>query len=142
VSSTLAAASLFGSSFLSATLLPGNSEILLLTLLTVSSAPAMVLVLSATAGNTLGGLTNVVIGRLLPELKPQRGMSTALGWLQRFGPVVLLLSWLPIVGDLMCVLAGWLRMSWGLVIFFLCLGKALRYIALTIITLKGIAWWQ
>lgn len=142
MSSTLAAASLFGSSFLSATLLPGNSEILLLTLLTVSSAPAMVLVLSATAGNTLGGLTNVVIGRLLPELKPQRGMSTALGWLQRFGPVVLLLSWLPIVGDLMCVLAGWLRMSWGLVIFFLCLGKALRYIALTIITLKGIAWWQ
>jgi membrane protein YqaA with SNARE-associated domain len=142
VSSTLAAASLFGSSFLSATLLPGNSEILLLTLLTVSSAPAMMLVLSATAGNTLGGLTNVVIGRLLPELKPQRGMSTALGWLQRFGPVVLLLSWLPIVGDLMCVLAGWLRMSWGLVIFFLCLGKALRYIALTIITLQGIAWWQ
>jgi membrane protein YqaA with SNARE-associated domain len=142
VSSTLAAASLFGSSFLSATLLPGNSEILLLTLLTVSSAPAMMLVLSATAGNTLGGLTNVVIGRLLPELKPQRGMSTALGWLQRFGPVVLLLSWLPIVGDLICVLAGWLRMSWGLVIFFLCLGKALRYIALTIITLKGIAWWQ
>ena len=142
MSSTLAAASLFGSSFLSATLLPGNSEILLLTLLTVSSAPAMVLVLSATAGNTLGGLTNVVIGRLLPELKPQRGLSTALGWLQRFGPVVLLLSWLPIVGDLMCVLAGWLRMSWGLVIFFLCLGKALRYIALTIITLKGIAWWQ
>ncbi|MEY4475449.1 MAG: hypothetical protein RL248_1216 [Pseudomonadota bacterium] len=142
MSSTLAAASLFGSSFLSATLLPGNSEILLLTLLTVSSAPAMMLVLSATAGNTLGGLTNVVIGRLLPELKPQRGMSTALGWLQRFGPVVLLLSWLPIVGDLMCVLAGWLRMSWGLVIFFLCLGKALRYIALTIITLQGIAWWQ
>ncbi|MFI0489136.1 MAG: YqaA family protein [Yersinia sp. (in: enterobacteria)] len=142
MSSTLAAASLFGSSFLSATLLPGNSEILLLTLLTVSSAPAMMLVLSATAGNTLGGLTNVVIGRLLPELKPQRGMSTALGWLQRFGPVVLLLSWLPIVGDLICVLAGWLRMSWGLVIFFLCLGKALRYIALTIITLKGIAWWQ
>ena len=142
MSSTLAIASLFGSGFLSATLLPGNSEILLVTLLTAGSAPAMMLVLSATVGNTLGGLTNVVIGRLLPELKPQRGMSTALGWLQRFGPAALLLSWLPIVGDLMCVLAGWLRMPWGLVVFFLCLGKALRYIVLTVITLQGIAWWQ
>jgi membrane protein YqaA with SNARE-associated domain len=142
VSSTLAIASLFGSSFLSATLLPGNSEILLVTLLTAGSAPAVMLVLSATVGNTLGGLTNVIIGRLLAELKPQRGMSTALGWLQRFGPAALLLSWLPIVGDLMCVLAGWLRMPWGLVAFFLCLGKALRYIVLTVMTLQGIAWWQ
>ncbi|WP_145592549.1 YqaA family protein [Yersinia bercovieri] len=142
MSSTLAIASLFGSSFLSATLLPGNSEILLVTLLMAGSAPAMMLVLSATVGNTLGGLTNVVIGRLLPELKPQRGMSTALGWLQRFGPAALLLSWLPIVGDLMCVLAGWLRMPWGHVAFFLCLGKALRYIVLTVITLQGVAWWQ
>ncbi|CNL60164.1 membrane protein [Yersinia kristensenii] len=102
----------------------------------------MMLVLSATVGNTFGGLTNVVIGRLLPELKPQRGMSTALGWLQRFGPAALLLSWLPVVGDLMCVLAGWLRMPWGLVAFFLCLGKALRYIVLTVVTLQGITWWQ
>lgn len=75
MSNTLAIASLFGSSFLSATLLPGNSEILLVTLLTAGSAPAAILVLSATVGNTLGGLTNVVIGRLLPELKPQRGMG-------------------------------------------------------------------
>ncbi|CND33964.1 MULTISPECIES: YqaA family protein [Yersinia pseudotuberculosis complex] len=142
MSSTLAIASLFGSSFLSATLLPGNSEILLVTLLTAGSAPAAILVLSATVGNTLGGLTNVVIGRLLPELKPQRGMGVALGWLQRFGPAALLLSWLPIVGDLMCVLAGWLRMPWGFVAFFLFLGKALRYIVLTMITLQGIAWWQ
>lgn len=142
MSSTLAIVSLFGSSFLSATLLPGNSEILLVTLLTGGSAPAVMLVLSATVGNTLGGLTNVVIGRLLPELKPQRGLSTALGWLQRFGPAALLLSWLPIVGDLMCVLAGWLRMPWVFVAFFLFLGKALRYIVLTMITLQGIAWWQ
>nr|WP_154114492.1 MULTISPECIES: DedA family protein [Yersinia pseudotuberculosis complex] len=115
---------------------------MLVTLLTAGSAPAAILVLSATVGNTLGGLTNVVIGRLLPELKPQRGMGVALGWLQRFGPAALLLSWLPIVGDLMCVLAGWLRMPWGFVAFFLFLGKALRYIVLTMITLQGIAWWQ
>lgn len=48
----------------------------------------------------------------------------ALGWLQRFGPAALLLSWLPIVGDLMCVLAGWLRMPWGFVAFS-CFGKSI-----------------
>ncbi|ANI31064.1 membrane protein [Yersinia entomophaga] len=142
MSSTLAVASLFGSSFLSATLLPGSSEILLVTLLTAGSAPAVILVLSATVGNTLGGLTNVVIGRLLPALKPQRGLDMTLGWLQRFGPAALLLSWLPVVGDLMCVLAGWLRMPWALVVFFLCVGKAVRYIVITVLTLEGIAWWQ
>lgn len=118
MSSILAVATLFGSSFLSATLLPGSSEILLVTLLTAGSAPTVILLLSATLGNTLGGLTNVVIGRFLPELKPQRGLNMTLGWLQRFGPAALLLSWLPVVGDLMCVLAGWLRMPWAPVVFF------------------------
>lgn len=118
MSSILAVATLFGSSFLSATLLPGSSEILLVTLLTAGSAPTAILLLSATLGNTLGGLTNVVIGRFLPELKPQRGLNMTLGWLQRFGPAALLLSWLPVVGDLMCVLAGWLRMPWAPVVFF------------------------
>lgn len=101
MSSTLAVISLFGSSFLSATLLPGNSEIVLVALLTQSRVSPELLVLAATLGNTLGGLTNVIIGRLLPALKPQRGLATALGWLQRFGPAALLLSWVPVVGDLL-----------------------------------------
>ncbi len=79
MSSTLAVMSLFGSSFLSATLLPGNSEIVLVALLTNSRVSPELLVLAATLGNTLGGLTNVIIGRLLPALKPQRGLDTALG---------------------------------------------------------------
>lgn len=86
MSSTLAVMSLFGGSFLSATLLPGNSEIILVALLTNSRVSPELLVLAATLGNTLGGLTNVIIGRLLPALKPQRGLDTALGWMQRFGP--------------------------------------------------------
>ncbi|HAU95390.1 MAG TPA: DedA family protein [Serratia marcescens] len=142
MSSTLTLFSLFGSSFLSATLLPGNSEILLVALLTKSRVAPEWLVLAAALGNTLGGLTNVIIGRLLPALKPQRGLETALRWLQRFGPAVLLLSWLPVVGDLLCVLAGWLRMPWGSVVLFLAIGKALRYVILTMITLQGISWWH
>lgn len=142
MNSWLALTSLFGSSFLSATLLPGNSEVLLVGLLTAGSASPIALVFFASLGNTLGGLTNVVIGRLLPELKPQRGLRLATGWLQRYGPAALLLSWLPVIGDLLCVLAGWLRMPWAAVTFFLCVGKALRYIILTMITLQGIAWWN
>ncbi|WP_114195783.1 YqaA family protein [Edaphovirga cremea] len=141
MSSTLALASLFGSSFLSATLLPGNSEILLVALLTTGDTTPVALVLSATLGNTLGGITNVVIGRFLPALSSQRGLNTAMGWLQRYGPAALLLSWLPVVGDLLCVLAGWLRMPWLPVVVFLCVGKAVRYLILTMITLEGMTWW-
>jgi len=142
LSSTLALISLFSSSFLSATLLPGNSEILLVGLLTAGSASPLLLVLAASFGNTLGGITNIIIGRLLPKLKPQRGLDTALGWLNRFGPAALLLSWLPVVGDVLCVLAGWLRMPWGPVVFFLLIGKTVRYVVLTAITLQGLSWWN
>lgn len=142
MSSTLALISLFSGSFLSATLLPGNSEILLVGLLTAGSASPLLLVLAASFGNTLGGITNIIIGRLLPKLKPQRGLDTALGWLNRFGPAALLLSWLPVVGDVLCVLAGWLRMPWGSVVFFLLIGKTVRYVVLTAITFQGLSWWN
>lgn len=141
MSAVVALASLFGSSFLSATLLPGNSEVVLVALLSAGSATPAALVITAALGNTLGGMTNVILGRFLPELKPQRGLNMALGWLKRFGPAALLLSWLPVVGDLLCVLAGWLRMPWTLVVLFLCVGKTLRYIALAIITVKVGSWW-
>lgn len=142
MSDLLAVGSLLGSSFLSATLLPGNSEVLLTLLLINSKVSPVLLVLAATVGNTLGGLTNVVIGRLLSQLKPQRGLNTALGWMQRFGPAALLLSWLPVIGDVLCVLAGWLRLPWGPVALYLCVGKALRYAVLALLTLQGMAWWQ
>ncbi len=134
--------SVFAGSFLSATLLPGYSEILLVTLLTIGSVSPLMLVLTATLGNTLGGVINVAIGRWLPRLNYEKGASTALRWLQKFGPVTLLLSWLPIVGDLLCLLAGWLRMPVTPVVVFLCLGKALRYIIITAVTLKGITLWH
>ena len=142
MSDALAIASLFGSSFLSATLLPGNSEILLVALLTAGDTAPAALVVSATAGNTLGGLTNVVIGRFLPAMSAQRGHKLALGWLTRFGPSALLLSWVPVVGDVLCVFAGWLRMPWLPVTLCLCLGKGIRYLVLAYLTLQGLSWWH
>jgi membrane protein YqaA with SNARE-associated domain len=101
------------------------------------------LVLIATIGNSLGGVTNVILGRLFPLRKTSRWQEKAAGWLKRYGAVTLLLSWAPVVGDLLCLLAGWMRISWGPVLFFLCLGKALRYIVIaTQMTLQGMTWWH
>ncbi len=108
----------------------------LIALLLGSQAQSWVLIVVASAGNTLGGLTNIVIGRLLPELKPQTGLDTARRWLQRYGCAALLLSWVPVIGDVLCVLAGWLRMPWMSTILCILIGKVLRYLVVVGLTLK------
>ncbi len=142
MSDALALFSLFSGSFLSATLLSGNSEALLVALLLAEKSSPLMLVAVATLGNSLGGATNLILGRLFPLRTQSRWRERALGWLQRFGPAALLLSWAPVVGDLLCLLAGWLRLAWGPALFFLCLGKALRYALVAAITLQGINWWH
>lgn len=128
--------SLFWSSFLSATLLPGSSEVVLISLLSSHSASPLWLILIASIGNTLGGITNIVIGRLAPELKPQKGLETARRWLQRYGTAALLFSWVPIVGDIVCVLAGWLRMPLVGSVMCIFIGKTLRYLIIAGVTLQ------
>lgn len=134
--------SLFWSSFLSATLLPGNSEVLLVSLLVAKVTGVVPLLVVATIGNTLGGMTNLVLGRILPQPKPRTGTLTALRWLQRYGPAALLLSWVPVIGDVLCVAAGWLRMPWLYSTLFICIGKALRYIVVAIVALQGMTLWS
>lgn len=138
MSDALSLISLFASSFLSATLLPGNSEVVLIAMLLAGVSQPWLLVLIAIIGNSLGG----ILGRLFPLRKTSRWQEKATGWLRRYGAVTLLLSWAPVIGDLLCLLAGWMRISWGPVLFFLCLGKALRYIVIAAITLQGMTWWH
>ncbi|MEB7540810.1 DedA family protein [Pantoea anthophila] len=142
MSGILTYASMFGSSFLSATLLPGSSEALLIALLIAKKTSVYGLLLAASLGNTLGGLTNILIGRLLPLKGQGRWHDTAMTWLHRLGPAALLFSWLPVIGDLLCVLAGWLRFAWLPVMLFLAVGKTLRYIVIAIATLQGMEWWH
>ena len=142
MSDTLSLASLFASSFLSATILPGNSEVVLVAMLLSGVSQPWLLVLIATMGNSLGGLTNVILGRFFPLRKKSRWQEKAVGWLKRYGAATLLLSWMPVIGDLLCLLAGWMRISWGPVLFFLCLGKALRYILVAVAILQGMTWWH
>jgi len=133
---------MFGSSFLSATLLPGSSEALLIALLIAKKTSVYGLLLAASLGNTLGGLTNILIGRLLPLKRQGRWHDTAMTWLHRLGPAALLFSWLPVIGDLLCVLAGWLRFAWLPAMLFLAVGKTLRYIVIATATLQGMEWWH
>lgn len=142
MSDWLAYGSMFASSFLSATLLPGSSEVLLAGLLIAGKVSVSGIVATAALGNTLGSLTNIIIGRWLPLKQQGRWHNTATAWLHRLGPAALLLSWLPVIGDLLCVLAGWLRFAWLPMVFFLAVGKTLRYIALAYATLQGMDWWH
>ena len=142
MSEALSLVSLFVSSFLSATLLPGNSEVVLIAMLLSGLSQPWLLVLIATMGNSLGGLTNVILGRFFPMREKSRWQEKATGWLRRYGAATLLLSWMPVIGDLLCLLAGWMHIPWGPVVFFLCLGKALRYVIVAVATLQGMTWWH
>jgi len=140
VNEILTYGSLFGSSFLSATLLPGSSEAVLIALLIAQKGSIYGMLLAASVGNTLGGLTNIILGRLMPPKGQGRWHDTAMTWLHRLGPAALLLSWLPVVGDLLCVLAGWLRFAWLPSVLFLAIGKTLRYIVIATATLQTMQW--
>jgi len=144
---------IFVVSFVSATLLPLGSEPAVFGY--VSLAPQMFwpAVVVATVGNTLGGLTSYWTGALAqrayqrwrvnnpnsdPEEKNNYGEKTAgrwhqliNRWLERFGPPALLLSWLPIVGDPLCALAGWLRLPLWQSTVYMAIGKFLRYVIMT-----------
>jgi membrane protein YqaA with SNARE-associated domain len=115
---------LFASSFVSATILPGNSEIVLVAVLKAGAATPWVAVAVATLGNTLGGLTTYGLGRLLPSRIPE---GAAIARVRRYGVAALLLSWMPFVGDALCAAAGWLRLNWIGCTLAIAAGKAARY---------------
>ena len=114
---------LFTSSFLAATLLPGGSEVALFAFLKMYPGQFWLAIGVATFGNTLGGLSSYFIGRVLPQKKPLRGLPA----LQKYGSALLLLSWVPIIGDPLCVAAGWLRFNVIPAAAFIAIGKFARY---------------
>ena len=122
---------LFTSSFLGATLLPGGSELVLFGVLQSHPQlywPALGI---ATLGNTLGGMSSYLIGRFLPgeeKLGKKLGNKThLLHWTKRHGSPILLLAWVPVIGDILCVAAGWLRINWLWAMLFMAAGKFARY---------------
>ena len=120
---------LFASSLLAATLLPGGSEAVLFAVLTLHPGEVWPALAVATLGNTLGGMSSYLVGRVIPPKKDLPGLPAA----QRYGTPALLLSWVPILGDPLCVAAGWLRLNPWLCAAFMALGKFARYLVIAVL---------
>ncbi|HEY9097345.1 MAG TPA: YqaA family protein [Thiobacillus sp.] len=126
---------LFGSALLSSTLFPGGSEALLLYRLHQGADP-FASVMTATVGNVLGSLITYGMGRFGRKAlqhrseKADRQFARAENGFKRFGRPSLLLAWLPVVGDPLCLVAGVLRVNVLVFLLLVTIGKLARYAAL------------
>ncbi len=125
---------LFSASFLAATLFPFYSEVFLFALLKDGGDP-LLLVLTATLGNTLGAVVNWFLGRYLLHFQNKRWfyftqsqINKAQSWFQRYGFWSLLLAWMPIFGDALTLIAGIMKVRLSLFLLLVATGKGLRYI--------------
>jgi membrane protein YqaA with SNARE-associated domain len=121
----------------SATLLPLGSEWIVLGLVKLNPPLFWPAILVATAGNTLGGVVTWWMGygaeRAYEHVRHRKPHEQhALRWLQRFGAKACLLSWLPIVGDPLCAVAGWLRLPFWPCVAYMAVGKFGRYLTMTV----------
>lgn len=112
--------------FSSATILPGNSELALVAYLKSAPAWPLLAVAVITCGNLLGGLTTVLLGRAAPPRKPTPWLERV----RRHGPVLMLLTPLPLVGDVIAAAAGWLRLPLLPVTLWMLIGRGGRYLVL------------
>ncbi len=134
---------MFSGAFLAATLLPGGSEALLVGLIADQDSQWLQLVIVASIGNTLGSITSYYLGRLgrfarTPEDLAAARYRHSVGLVRRYGVWSLLLAWMPLIGDLLCLLAGWLKLpliSSSVLIF---IGKSIRYLVIAALTLQFI----
>ncbi|MBS7818917.1 hypothetical protein B9T11_02085 [Wohlfahrtiimonas chitiniclastica] len=113
------------SAFTSATILPGSSEVALLVFLAKFPKAAVLALCVASLANTLGSITSLMIGRWLP-LK-QLPSEKVQNYLTRYGPPMLLGSWVPLIGDALPLAAGWLRLPMFACSVYLLIGKMARY---------------
>jgi membrane protein YqaA with SNARE-associated domain len=128
---------LFISAFISSTIAPGGSEAVLLYLLSNNPENSLNLVLVATCGNTLGALTTYYLGYIasLTESSKkinQKYFDKAHNAINRYGSVSLLFSWLPLIGDVLCLAAGWMKLNLLTSLIFITLGKFARYYLLSL----------
>ena len=118
--------SLFAGSLIAATLVPVSSELMLVAVLRLHPDLLWPALLVASAGNTAGGMISYAMGRFIPHRRAIRHEDK----LRRWGAPALLMAWTPLVGDALCVAAGWLRFNWWQCLLWMALGKAARYVVI------------
>jgi membrane protein YqaA with SNARE-associated domain len=129
----------FVASLISATLLPLGSEPVVFGLIKLNPSLFWPTIFVATAGNTIGGAIDWWMGfgahRAMDKYKRSSSHAKALEWLERLGPKACLLSWLPVVGDPLCAVAGWLKLPFWPCLMYMAIGKFLRFLCLTVLLL-------
>ncbi|MEN0040731.1 MAG: YqaA family protein [Pseudomonadota bacterium] len=133
---------MFLSAFVAATLFPAQSEFVLIALIKSGEWSVFWLVVVASVGNTLGSVFNYIIGRATGAFSsawwfPVSEASLKKGevWYHRYGRWSLLLSWAPIIGDPLTVIAGFLKEPIGSFILLVAIAKTMRYVTLALIVL-------
>ncbi|HTV69779.1 MAG TPA: YqaA family protein [Rhizobiaceae bacterium] len=134
-------AGLFGVAFLAATIFPAQSEAVLAGMLLSDRYSVAALLAVATVGNVLGAVVNWLLGRGIERFRDWRWfpasavqLERARRWYARYGRWSLLLSWLPIGGDALTVIAGVLREPLWSFVAIVTIAKAGRYLALAAVT--------
>ncbi len=135
-------AGLFAVALGAASILPMQSEPVLVALLLLAEQPVWALVAVASLGNTLGSCINWLLGRAVERFRdrrwfpvPPEKLARAEGWYARWGRWSLLMSWAPIIGDPLTVMAGVLREPFWTFLLLVAIAKTGRYIVLTLVTL-------
>ena len=123
---------LFSSGFISSTLFPGGSEVLFIYYLQQQLSLKWEYFFAVTVGNSLGAVVTYLLGYYINfgQEKAALKYPKTLLFCQKWGNIALLLSWLPIVGDVICLFAGWLKLSRGPAFINIAIGKSLRYLFL------------
>jgi membrane protein YqaA with SNARE-associated domain len=126
--------------FIASTLLPLGSEPAVFALVKLNPEMFWPAIGVATAGATLGGALTWWMGygaeRAYERMTHKHRDGRALRWLRRFGPKACLLSWLPVVGDPLCAVAGWLQLPFWPCLVYMTIGKFARYFGMT----AGLIW--
>lgn len=130
---------LFSTAFVAATLLPAQSEAVLLGMLHLSQQSVFLLVIFATLGNVLGSIVNWWLGTQLQRFKDRRWfpfsakrLEQAQRHYQRYGSWVLLLSWVPVIGDPVTLISGVLKENLYRFLILVTIAKAARYIIISL----------
>ena len=133
---------LFIAAFLAATILPAQSEAGLAALILTSPASVILLVATASLGNVFGSVVNWYLGRGINRFTSKRWfpanaqLSRATSWYSRYGRWSLLLSWAPIIGDPLTVVAGIMREPLLRFLLIVGIAKTSRYIVVAMLALQ------
>ena len=123
--------SVFLISLISATLLPMGSEPAVFAVIKADPCMFWPVIAVATIGNTLGGIINYWMGYGAHETFAKEKKTHWFGWLERFGPKAMFMTWLPGVGDPISTLGGWLKLPFWPCVAYMAIGKFLRYVLMT-----------